>query len=138
MFLQMCEKVFKVKGQDLFDPPDLFDVKNFRQVLHILLKLSKSELVEIPQRKGFPPNTRKHDDSEKDIYGNLQDMALEKDLPDNEELYDKVYQEDDEEMYEDLCSTRWRKTQRERGMAEKECQILLNQRQSKTVWKRSW
>ena len=31
-FLQTCEKVFKVKSLDLFDPPDLFDVKNFRKV----------------------------------------------------------------------------------------------------------
>ena len=31
-----CEKVFKVKSQDLFDPPDLFDVKNFRKVSLVL------------------------------------------------------------------------------------------------------
>lgn len=28
------------------------------------------------------------------------------DLDDNEEIYDHVYQEDDDEIYEDLCSTR--------------------------------
>ena len=38
----------------------------------------------------------------------------ETDLSDNEELYDKVYQEDDDEIYEDLCSTRRRRTHRER------------------------
>lgn len=31
-------------------------------------------------------------------------LYSENDLDDNEEIYDKVYQEDDEEIYEDLCS----------------------------------
>lgn len=31
------------------------------------------------------------------------------DLDDNEEIYDHVYQEDDDEIYEDLCSTRNRR-----------------------------
>ena len=33
-------------------------------------------------------------------------LCSENDLDDNEEIYDKVYQEDDEEIYEDLCSRR--------------------------------
>jgi len=31
-FLLTCEKVFKVESKDLFEPPDLFDVTNFRKV----------------------------------------------------------------------------------------------------------
>ena len=41
-------------------------------------------------------------------------VCSETDLSDNEELYDKVYQEEDDEIYEDLCSTRRRRTHKER------------------------
>lgn len=50
-------------------------------------------------------------------------VCSEKDLSDNEELYDKVYQEEDDEIYEDLCSTRRRKTRREREGRESVCII---------------
>ena len=39
-------------------------------------------------------------------------MCSENDLDDNEEIYDKVYQEDDEEIYEDLCSSRKKRESR--------------------------
>ncbi|KAK3592790.1 hypothetical protein CHS0354_009234 [Potamilus streckersoni] len=110
-FLQTCKRVFGLKDADLFDPPDLFDVKNFRQVLTTLSKLSKTELAQ-KKYNGFPPDNKSsshNNNSEEDIYGNLQDLALENDLDDNEELYDSVYQEDDDEIYEDLCSTRKRR-----------------------------
>ncbi|KAJ8300453.1 hypothetical protein KUTeg_021972 [Tegillarca granosa] len=117
-FLQTCKREFGLRDHDLFDPPDLFDVKDFRKVLHTLSKLSKTEIAQSKfsalfncYSNGFPPDNtstsrgRHHDDDE-DIYGNLPDMALENDLDDNEEIYDRVYHEEDEEIYEDLCSTR--------------------------------
>nr|KAG5712459.1 hypothetical protein BaRGS_011433 [Batillaria attramentaria] len=103
-FLQTCSKVFHLREIDLFQPHDLFDVKDFRKVLETLSKLSKTD---IAQRKysGFPPDTKgKHyDDDDEDIYGNLQELAIENDLEDQEDIYDTVYQEDDEKIYDDLC-----------------------------------
>ncbi|XP_021378644.1 guanine nucleotide exchange factor VAV2-like isoform X6 [Mizuhopecten yessoensis] len=112
-FLQTCKRVFGLRDADLFEPQDLFDVKDFRKVLMTLSRLSKTDTAQ-SHYSGFPPNHRTHrapplpvaDDDDEDIYGNLPRMALENDLDDNEEIYDKVYQDDDEEIYEDLCARR--------------------------------
>ncbi|XP_041369457.1 guanine nucleotide exchange factor VAV3-like isoform X4 [Gigantopelta aegis] len=98
-FLNTCKKTFNLKDSDLFQPHDLFDVKDFRKVLETLSKLSKTEKA---QRKfsGFPPEGDDYAEQE-DIYGNLKDLALETDLEDQEEIYDVVYQDD--EIYDDLC-----------------------------------
>ncbi|KAL4219511.1 Guanine nucleotide exchange factor vav2 [Mactra antiquata] len=108
-FLATCEREFKVESRDLFEPTDLFDVKNFRKVLHTLSKLSKTDAALKKGIGGFPP----HNDNaepEEDIYGNLSDMAMDHDIEDNEELYDTVYTESgDNEIYEDLCSMRRKK-----------------------------
>ncbi|CAI9738616.1 protein vav isoform X7 [Octopus vulgaris] len=103
-FLQTCKKVFGLKDQDLFDPPDLFDVKDFRKVLYTLSKLSKTELAQKTASE-FPPfvETQEYDEDE-DIYSNLKEMAFENDLDDNQDLYDVVYDgEEDEQIYEHLC-----------------------------------
>ncbi|XP_062582313.1 guanine nucleotide exchange factor VAV2-like isoform X3 [Saccostrea cucullata] len=114
-FLQTCQTHFGLSPSDLFDPLDLFEVKDFRKVLNTLSKLSKTP---IARRKcsGFPPEqttphrpSRRYTDEDEDIYGNLPDLALRHDLDDNEEIYDHVYQEDDDEIYEDLCRRRHRR-----------------------------
>ncbi|XP_061164201.1 guanine nucleotide exchange factor VAV2-like isoform X3 [Saccostrea echinata] len=114
-FLQTCQTHFGLSSNDLFDPLDLFEVKDFRKVLNTLSKLSKTP---IARRKcsGFPPEqttphrpSRRYNDDDEDIYGNLPDLALRHDLDDNEEIYDHVYQEDDDEIYEDLCRRRPRR-----------------------------
>ncbi|XP_070177253.1 guanine nucleotide exchange factor VAV2-like isoform X4 [Littorina saxatilis] len=102
-FLQTCSKAFGLGEADLFQPLDLFDVKDFRKVLETLSKLSKTD---IAKRKysGFPPATRPHHvDEDEDIYGNLQELAIENDLEDQEDIYDTVYQEDEDKIYDDLC-----------------------------------
>ncbi|XP_052093575.1 proto-oncogene vav-like isoform X1 [Mytilus californianus] len=122
-FLATCKNSFGLRDQDLFDPPDLFDVKDFRKVLHTLSKLSKTDIAQRHSKiLGFPTDapshrqsTRRVPDEDDDIYGHLPEMAIENDLDDNEEIYDKVYQEDDEEIYEDLCS---RKKHRESRVSE--------------------
>ncbi|KAL5012535.1 hypothetical protein ScPMuIL_011086 [Solemya velum] len=135
-FLVTCKRKFGLRDADLFDPLDLFDVKDFRKVLTTLSKLSKTELSQkkfrcfpsdnrqLPEHDyynaledlatGFPPtsNTRpptSHFEDDDDIYGNLQNLALENDLDDNEELYDSVYQDDDDEIYQVLCSDKQRR-----------------------------
>ncbi|XP_056010758.1 proto-oncogene vav-like isoform X33 [Ostrea edulis] len=138
IFLQTCQSVFGLSTADLFDPFDLFEVKDFRKVLTTLSKLSKTPLArrkssgfKAPSSRscdheyynsledlanGFPPEQTAHrpsrrfnPDDEEDIYGNLPDLALRHDLDDNEEIYDHVYQEDDDEIYEDLCTRRHRR-----------------------------
>ncbi|KAH9514596.1 Guanine nucleotide exchange factor vav3, partial [Bulinus truncatus] len=105
-FLQTCTTVFGLDQRDLFKPNDLFDVKDFKKVLDTLSQLSKSDL---SQKKfcGFPPDS-KHEDAEQDgdIYGNLHDLAIENDLEDQEDIYDTVYQEDDDKIYDDLLKHR--------------------------------
>nr|XP_034300289.1 guanine nucleotide exchange factor VAV2-like isoform X10 [Crassostrea gigas] len=133
-FLQSCQSVFGLSTSDLFDPLDLFEVRDFRKVLTTLSKLSKTPIAK-RRHSGFkppssrscdheyynsledlangfppeqtshrPPPPRRYQDDDDDIYGNLPDLALHHDLDDNEEIYDHVYQEDDDEIYEDLCT----------------------------------
>ncbi|XP_052720652.1 guanine nucleotide exchange factor VAV2-like isoform X1 [Crassostrea angulata] len=110
-FLQSCQSVFGLSTSDLFDPLDLFEVRDFRKVLTTLSKLSKTPIAK-RRHSGFPPEQfshrppppRRYQDDDDDIYGNLPDLALHHDLDDNEEIYDHVYQEDDDEIYEDLCT----------------------------------
>ena len=114
-FLATCKNTFGLRDQELFDPPDLFDVKDFKKVLLTLSRLSKTDLAQRHSKiPGFPTShrqsTRRHVEEDDDIYGHLPEMAIENDLDDNEEIYDKVYQEEDEEIYEDLCSRKKRES----------------------------
>ncbi|XP_059153597.1 guanine nucleotide exchange factor VAV3-like isoform X3 [Physella acuta] len=105
-FLQTCTSIFGIDQQYLFKPNDLFDVKDFKRVLDTLSRLSKSKLSQV-KFSGFPPDSR-HSDTEhdEDIYGNLQDLAIENDIEDQEDIYDTVYQEDEEKIYDDLLRHR--------------------------------
>ncbi|KAK6194806.1 hypothetical protein SNE40_000360 [Patella caerulea] len=101
-FLQTCKKTFGLQDKDLFQPLDLFDVKNFRKVIETLSKLSKTDIA-ISKFSGFPPdNYGEHDDE--DIYGNLQDLANENELVDQEDIYDIVSpdQDDTDDIYNDI------------------------------------
>ncbi|XP_076436797.1 proto-oncogene vav-like isoform X3 [Babylonia areolata] len=103
-FLQTCSKTFGLPEGSLFQPLDLFDVKDFKKVLETLSNLSKTDIAQRKYRGGFPPDTRSHHyDDDEDIYGNLQELAIENDLEDQEDIYDTVYQEDEEKIYDDLC-----------------------------------
>ncbi|ESO96003.1 hypothetical protein LOTGIDRAFT_159983 [Lottia gigantea] len=121
-FLQTCKRNFGLRDCDLFQPVDLFDVKNFRKVLETLSKLSKTDLA-VGKYRGFPndvkhfsghtynndleatgfPPDNVHSSEDEDIYGNLQDLADENDLLDQEEIYDSVQNDnDDDEIYNDV------------------------------------
>ncbi|XP_046365888.1 guanine nucleotide exchange factor VAV2-like isoform X3 [Haliotis rufescens] len=105
-FLQTCKKPFGLHDMQLFQPQDLFDVKDFRKVLETMSVLSKTD---IARRKtsGFPPDSQAqsnhYTDDPDNIYGELPDMAVENDLEDTEELYDCVYQDEEDKIYDDLC-----------------------------------
>ncbi|XP_065932641.1 guanine nucleotide exchange factor VAV2 isoform X3 [Magallana gigas] len=130
-FLQSCQSVFGLSTSDLFDPLDLFEVRDFRKVLTTLSKLSKTPIAKRrhsgfkpPSSRscdheyynsledlanGFPPEQtshrpppRRYQDDDDDIYGNLPDLALSHEMPDE---YSHVSsQAEDEKIYQDLCS----------------------------------
>ncbi|XP_060561933.1 proto-oncogene vav-like isoform X3 [Ruditapes philippinarum] len=102
-FLVTCEKEFKIESRDLFEPPDLFDVKNFRKVLHTLSKLSKTDLALKKGVRGFPQHND-NEEPEEDIYGNLSDMAIFSDVPEEQEVLHVAENETEEKIYDDLCS----------------------------------
>ncbi|RUS77444.1 hypothetical protein EGW08_014797, partial [Elysia chlorotica] len=79
-FLQTCTSSFGIRQADLFTPNDLFDVKDFKKVLDTLSKVSKSEV-------------------------SLSKYS-ENDIEDQEDIYDTVYQEDEEKIYDDLLRIR--------------------------------
>ncbi|GFN82805.1 transposase [Plakobranchus ocellatus] len=105
-FLQTCSSTFGIKQVDLFTPNDLFDVKDFKKVLDTLSKVSKSD-ISLSKYSGFPPDSKRASaEHDEDIYGNLQDLAIENGLEDQEDIYDTVYQEDDGTIYDDLLRHR--------------------------------
>uniref|UniRef100_A0A6I8R9U9 Vav guanine nucleotide exchange factor 2 n=1 Tax=Xenopus tropicalis TaxID=8364 RepID=A0A6I8R9U9_XENTR len=80
-FLKVCHDKFGLRNCDLFDPFDLFDVRDFGKV----------------RNPPHPPNdTAENDD---DIYRSLEELADEHDLGEND-TYDVPCEEDD--IYEDI------------------------------------
>ncbi|KAM9324248.1 LOW QUALITY PROTEIN: guanine nucleotide exchange factor VAV2 [Gastrophryne carolinensis] len=96
-FLKVCHDKFGLRNSDLFDPFDLFDVRDFGRVISALSKLSHHI---IAQSKGYRPfpseDTTENDD---DIYRSLEELADEHDLGEND-TYDVPCEEDD--IYEDI------------------------------------
>ncbi|XP_075041808.1 guanine nucleotide exchange factor VAV2 isoform X1 [Mixophyes fleayi] len=96
-FLKVCHDKFGLRNCDLFDPFDLFDVRDFGKVISALSKLSYEV---IAQNKGIRPfpseDTAENDD---DVYRSLEELADEHDLGEND-TYDVPCEEDD--IYEDI------------------------------------
>ncbi|XP_071155724.1 proto-oncogene vav-like isoform X8 [Mytilus edulis] len=110
-FLATCKNAFGLRDQDLFDPPDLFDVKDFRKVLHTLSKLSKTDIAQRSSKVlGFPTDapshrqsTRRVPDDDDDIYGHLPEMAMDHDMPDEAEFQTG---DQEEKIYVEICSVK--------------------------------
>ncbi|XP_019131803.1 guanine nucleotide exchange factor VAV3 isoform X2 [Larimichthys crocea] len=105
-FLTSCNTVFAMKKSDLFEPFDLFDVRDFGKVMDTLSKLSYTA---IAQQGGFKPFPTEESLKDEDIYNNLEDLIDENALEDEDDLYAAVYglEDDNEggEIYEDLMRT---------------------------------
>ncbi|CAK8674387.1 unnamed protein product [Clavelina lepadiformis] len=102
--LYSLQNVFRIAQQDLFQPNDLYDMTNVKQVLKTLSALShqpisSSKFRPFPLDTGQPHrNSLYKSEDEEEIYRNLPDMASERELVDEEEdLYDCVPAEDREE-----------------------------------------
>jgi guanine nucleotide exchange factor VAV len=99
-FLLVCRNKFGLRTEDLFDPNDLFDVKDFKKVIATLSKLSKCPEVRKsrPDILGFPPSNVKLSQDE-DYYNTLEDLATKVGI-DDEPLYDvQQSAEDPEDIY---------------------------------------
>uniref|UniRef100_F6TWV8 Vav guanine nucleotide exchange factor 2 n=1 Tax=Equus caballus TaxID=9796 RepID=F6TWV8_HORSE len=98
-FLKVCHDKFGLRNSELFDPFDLFDVRDFGKVISAVSRLS---LHNVAQNKGIRPfpseETAENDD---DVYRSLEELADEHDL--GEDIYDCVPCEDEgDDIYEDI------------------------------------
>uniref|UniRef100_A0A452VGH2 Vav guanine nucleotide exchange factor 2 n=1 Tax=Ursus maritimus TaxID=29073 RepID=A0A452VGH2_URSMA len=98
-FLKVCHDKFGLRNSELFDPFDLFDVRDFGKVISAVSRLS---LHPVAQNKGIRPfpseETAENDD---DVYRSLEELADEHDL--GEDIYDCVPCEDEgDDIYEDI------------------------------------
>ncbi|NP_001039156.1 guanine nucleotide exchange factor VAV2 [Xenopus tropicalis] len=96
-FLKVCHDKFGLRNCDLFDPFDLFDVRDFGKVIAALSKVSYHNIAQTKGIRPFPSeDTAENDD---DIYRSLEELADEHDLGEND-TYDVPCEEDD--IYEDI------------------------------------
>ncbi|XP_018084991.1 guanine nucleotide exchange factor VAV2 isoform X7 [Xenopus laevis] len=96
-FLKVCHDRFALRNCDLFDPFDLFDVRDFGKVIAALSKISYHNIAQTKGIRPFPSeDTTENDD---DIYRSLEELADEHDLGEND-TYDVPCEEDD--IYEDI------------------------------------
>uniref|UniRef100_A0A673VT95 Vav guanine nucleotide exchange factor 2 n=1 Tax=Suricata suricatta TaxID=37032 RepID=A0A673VT95_SURSU len=98
-FLKVCHDKFGLRNSELFDPFDLFDVRDFGKVISAVSRLS---LHHVAQNKGIRPfpseETAENDD---DVYRSLEELADEHDL--GEDIYDCVPCDDEaDDIYEDI------------------------------------
>ncbi|XP_058015434.1 guanine nucleotide exchange factor VAV2 isoform X3 [Ahaetulla prasina] len=98
-FLRVCHDKFGLRNSELFDPFDLFDVRDFGKVISAVSRLSHHS---IAQNKGIRPfPSEETTENEDDVYRSLEELADEHDL--GEDIYDCVPCEDEgDDIYEDI------------------------------------
>ncbi|KAJ8372967.1 hypothetical protein AAFF_G00272480 [Aldrovandia affinis] len=113
-FLKVCHDKFGLRNSELFDPFDLFDVRDFGKVISSLSKLSHHNIAQIKGIRPFPSeDTLVNED---DVYRSLEELADEHDVAE-EDIYDCVlYEEDD--IYEDIIKVEVRQPMQKMGMTE--------------------
>lgn len=96
-FLKVCHDKFGLRNCDLFDPFDLFDVRDFGKVISALSKVSHHLIAQNKGIRSFPSEDTT--ENEDDVYRSLEELADEHDLGEND-TYDVPCEEDD--IYEDI------------------------------------
>ncbi|XP_014399705.1 PREDICTED: guanine nucleotide exchange factor VAV2 [Myotis brandtii] len=98
-FLKVCHDKFGLRNSELFDPFDLFDVRDFGKVISAVSRLS---LHNVAQNKGIRPfPSEETAESDDDVYRSLEELADEHDV--GEDIYDCVPCEDEgDDIYEDI------------------------------------
>ncbi|XP_015222470.1 guanine nucleotide exchange factor VAV2 isoform X2 [Lepisosteus oculatus] len=99
-FLKVCHDKFGLRNSDLFDPFDLFDVRDFGKVISALSRISHHSIAQIKGIRPFPSeDTALNED---DVYRSLEELADEHDVGEDD-IYDCVPCDDDgDDIYEDI------------------------------------
>uniref|UniRef100_A0A665V7Y6 Vav 2 guanine nucleotide exchange factor n=1 Tax=Echeneis naucrates TaxID=173247 RepID=A0A665V7Y6_ECHNA len=107
-FLKVCHDKFGLRNCELFDPFDLFDVRDFGKVTSLTLRVCVCT-------RPFPSeDTALNED---DVYRSLEELADEHDLGEDD-IYDCVPCEDDgDDIYEDIIKVEVRQPMK-MGMTE--------------------
>uniref|UniRef100_A0AAX7SH15 Vav 2 guanine nucleotide exchange factor n=1 Tax=Astatotilapia calliptera TaxID=8154 RepID=A0AAX7SH15_ASTCA len=99
-FLKVCHDKFGLRNSELFDPFDLFDVRDFGKVISALSRISHHSIAQIKGIRPFPSEDTA--ENEDDVYRSLEELADEHDLGEDD-IYDCVPCEDDgDDIYEDI------------------------------------
>uniref|UniRef100_A0A8C7XRY0 Vav 2 guanine nucleotide exchange factor n=1 Tax=Oryzias sinensis TaxID=183150 RepID=A0A8C7XRY0_9TELE len=131
-FLKVCHDKFGLRNSELFDPFDLFDVRDFGKVISALSRISHHS---ISQNKGIRPfpseDTALNED---DVYRSLEELADEHDLGEDD-IYDCVPCEDDgDDIYEDIIKVEVRQPMK-MGMTEEDkrhcCLVEIQETEAK-------
>ncbi|XP_051906212.1 guanine nucleotide exchange factor VAV2 isoform X8 [Hippocampus zosterae] len=114
-FLKICHDKFGLRNSELFDPFDLFDVRDFGKVISTLSRISHHSISQIKGIRPFP--TEDTALNEDDVYRSLEELADEHDLGEDD-IYDCVPCEDDgDDIYEDIIKVEVRQPMK-MGMTE--------------------
>ncbi|XP_048469494.1 guanine nucleotide exchange factor VAV2 isoform X2 [Rhincodon typus] len=112
-FLKVCHDKFGMRNSELFDPFDLFDVRDFGKVISAISKISHHAAIQCKGIRPFPSEETAVDD---DVYRSLEELADEHDVGDD--IYDCVPCEDDgDDIYEDIIKVEVRQPMK-LGMTE--------------------
>ncbi|XP_028319490.1 guanine nucleotide exchange factor VAV2 isoform X5 [Gouania willdenowi] len=131
-FLNVCHDKFGLRNNELFDPFELFDVRDFGKVISALSRISHHSIAQIKGIKPFPSeDTALNED---DVYRSLEDLADEHDLGEDD-IYDCVPCEvEGDDIYEDIIKVEARQPMRV-GMTEEDkrncCFIEIQQTEAK-------
>ncbi|XP_039618532.1 guanine nucleotide exchange factor VAV2 isoform X2 [Polypterus senegalus] len=98
-FLKVCHDKFGLRNSELFDPFDLFDVRDFGKVISSLSRISHHSLAQIKGIRPFPSEDTA--ENEDDVYRSLEELADEHDVGEDD-IYDCVPCEDGDDIYEDI------------------------------------
>ncbi|XP_078472074.1 guanine nucleotide exchange factor VAV2-like isoform X3 [Lampetra planeri] len=100
-FINCCHEQYGIRKNDLFDAFDLFDVRDFGKVISALSRLSQHPTCQSKNIRPFP--NEETTDYNEDIYRSLEEMADEREIENEEELYDCVPCDGEgDEIYEDI------------------------------------
>ncbi|MFT7817638.1 guanine nucleotide exchange factor VAV2-like isoform X6 [Arapaima gigas] len=131
-FLKVCHDKFGMRNSELFDPFDLFDVRDFGKVISALSRISHHSIGQAKGIRPFPSeDTAVNED---DVYRSLEELADEHDLGEDD-IYDCVPCEDDgDDIYEDIIKVEVRQPMK-MGMTEEDkrncCLVEIHETEAK-------
>ncbi|KAG5834716.1 hypothetical protein ANANG_G00264540 [Anguilla anguilla] len=136
-FLKVCHDKFGLRSSELFDPFDLFDVRDFGKVISALSRISHHSFAQNKGIRPFPSeDTAVNED---DVYRSLEELADEHDVGEDD-IYDCVPCEDDgDDIYEDIIKVEVRQPMirymQKMGMTEEDkrncCLVEIHETEAK-------